>query len=549
MSDLNHTLQFCHRFYHRLVAVLFGLAVVCLLLTSLVCTNFMDIGEQSYLSWDPIPFQGLVLLGAILLCRMVPGSGLRSAPPVWLRWAVLLLAGCAGVLWVTATRFRLYADASLTADVTAHLMMRNNVDLEPGGYLSTYPHQSGLVLFHWVLNRLFRDNAIPAFRLLNVCAYVVVLWCLGEFCILLELGDGWCLGATVLGALFLPGLLYTTFVYGTLAGLALSMLACLWAIRFSRDGRWYSGLLCAGGLLAAIILKSNYQIFGIGVILYLLFRFFHTRSPKNLLLALLLIPLVLFGGMLPILILERKTGCSLRSGCTTLSWVVMGLGLGDGSRAPGWWDAYNTDSYALANYDPAVQKELVLQELGVRLRALKDPGFALSFFSRKTASQWADPLFQSVWLNQRMRDYTMLITGRTPEAFPGFVSALLSPGGSYSLARMFNVFQTLLYGGLVLSVCVPGKPSEEETLLRVIFLGGFLFHLFWEAKGQYTLPYYLLVFPLALMGYRRLAHADKHRLVRCLSLPVATILLGLAISLLLSAPLHGELGAYLALLS
>ncbi len=31
-------------------------------------------------------------------------------------------------------------------------------------------------------------------------------------------------------------------------------------------------------------------------------------------------------------------------------------------------------------------------------------------------------------------------------------------------------------------------------------LGGFLCYLFWEAKGIYTLPFYLLLFPLAAYG-------------------------------------------------
>lgn len=550
MKNMKNSLLFCSRCYHRLVKLLFGITSVCLLLTSLVCTNYLDLEERSYLSWDPIPFQGLILLAAILLCRVPDLRRERPTPkPAWLRWAVLLLAGLAGILWVLSTRFLPFADPSLTAKVTEHLILQDYSDLQPGGYLSAYPHQCGLVLFHWVLTWLFQSRAALAFQLLNVCAYVVVLWCLGEFCLLLGRGHGWCLTATILGALFLPGLLYTTFVYGTLPGLALSCLACLWAIRFSRDGKWPAGILCAGAILAAILFKSNYQIFGIGIILYLLFRFAATGKWENLLLAAVLLPLVLFGGMLPVVILERKTGYSLRSGCTTLSWVVMGLGLGDGSRAPGWWDGYNTDTYALANYDPAVQKALVMQELGVRLRALRAPGYALSFFSQKTASQWADPLFESLWINQMMQAYTMLKTGLAQGDFPGFVNALLSPGGSYILARIFNVFQTLLYGGLLLNVCVPEETTEEESLLRVIFLGGFLFHLVWEAKGQYTLPYFLLAFPLALNGYRRLARADSSRLSRCLFLPALTVIAGLAVSLCLSAPLHSALQAYLAFLS
>lgn len=36
--------------------------------------------------------------------------------------------------------------------------------------------------------------------------------------------------------------------------------------------------------------------------------------------------------------------------------------------------------------------------------------------------------------------------------------------------------------------------------LALIFIGGFVFHIFWEGKGQYTIPYFVLLFPYAVMG-------------------------------------------------
>ena len=37
--------------------------------------------------------------------------------------------------------------------------------------------------------------------------------------------------------------------------------------------------------------------------------------------------------------------------------------------------------------------------------------------------------------------------------------------------------------------------------MTTIFIGGFLFHTFWEAKGQYTMPYFTLLILLAIQGY------------------------------------------------
>ena len=40
-----------------------------------------------------------------------------------------------------------------------------------------------------------------------------------------------------------------------------------------------------------------------------------------------------------------------------------------------------------------------------------------------------------------------------------------------------------------------------KWLLPVIFIGGFLFHILWEAKGQYTLPYCVCLLPMCVWGY------------------------------------------------
>ena len=37
-------------------------------------------------------------------------------------------------------------------------------------------------------------------------------------------------------------------------------------------------------------------------------------------------------------------------------------------------------------------------------------------------------------------------------------------------------------------------------LLYTIFLGGFMFHTLWEMKARYTLPYVIILIPIASIG-------------------------------------------------
>ena len=51
-----------------------------------------------------------------------------------------------------------------------------------------------------------------------------------------------------------------------------------------------------------------------------------------------------------------------------------------------------------------------------------------------------------------------------------------------------------------------GEPDRWGMLLPgIVFIGGFLFHLVWEAKGQYSVVYFMLLLPYAYLGMERVA--------------------------------------------
>lgn len=493
------------RLYHGLVRVFFAVCAVCLFVSCLVCTNFLDLEERSHLTADNVLLQAalLLILGALCIFAPRPKGGADKLYTA-LRWVLVGIGGALGLLWVTSTRFIPYSDASLTLHVTQNLILQDYTDVMPGGYLAAYPHQSGLVIFHWVLIWLFGERSPLAFQYLNVGAYVGILILLGALARDIGLGKLGQLLSTLLGLMMLPLVLYTTFVYGTLLGLFCAMLGLRCALRVSMH--WVYGIFCLGFLAASIVFKSNYQIFAIGCLLYILVTGLLKKQPRIFVLAAGLILVILFSARVPVLILERKTGYDLHSGCTALSWVVMGLG-NSSDKGPGWWDNYNMESYLAAGMDPNVQKQQAMIDLRETLSRFT-PGSALSFFAQKTATQWSDPLYESVWLNRGMLGYT---AQKVPgSAWPAWVTALLSDRGDRTLALLLDPLQTILCCGFVLFALLPGSHKKEEgDLPSVILVGGFLFHLVWEAKGQYTLPYMVLAIPLAVEGWRKLRALRK----------------------------------------
>jgi hypothetical protein len=49
------------------------------------------------------------------------------------------------------------------------------------------------------------------------------------------------------------------------------------------------------------------------------------------------------------------------------------------------------------------------------------------------------------------------------------------------------------------------------TLLALIILGGFVYHLIFEAKSQYVLPYFIMMVPFAAYGFYSLVHLKLPR--------------------------------------
>lgn len=68
---------------------------------------------------------------------------------------------------------------------------------------------------------------------------------------------------------------------------------------------------------------------------------------------------------------------------------------------------------------------------------------------------------------------------------------------------MLDVLQSILYFGTLLFLIFDRKKRDlKKAGFIICFLGGFLLHFFWEAKCEYALLYYLMLYPYSIEGYR-----------------------------------------------
>lgn len=407
-------------------------------------------------------------------------------------------AGFLSMLIVLAGQYYPKFDQLHVMEAAARLNQHIYSDFEVGEYLFVFPFQTGTVLYFCLLSALFGSLNYVAFQIVN-CLWIALAYCffvkvadilwgsVGEECPYKSC-------VALMGLLFLPYLLYATFLYGTVVGMAFALLSVYTMLLYERNPKVYYLLICGLSMGTATVVKSNYMIFMIAQIVYLLLKIMSDKTPgfKKALpkLALIIALLGFFAiGRLGVdaYIGSVNDGVEVK-GIPMTAWIAMGLQ--DGKGAPGWYNGYNNGIYIENDFDYDRTAAAVGDEIKKIISGYpKDIQTSISFFVKKVSSQWNNPTFQSLWILEA-RDGKK---GLDP---------LLSGTGRYLYIFWTNLLQTWILAGAFLYAFLRfRKSSVEEIILPVTFVGGFVFHIFWEAEGLYAILYFPLLLPLCICGY------------------------------------------------
>ena len=205
---------------------------------------------------------------------------------------------------------------------------------------------------------------------------------------------------------------------------------------------------------------------------------------------------------------EARADFSFGKGVSMEAWAAMGTY--DSYIAPGWYEAkFVVTHFYEGNKDPEIIKELSSQSLREHLeRFSKDPAYTLSFFHEKTLSQWNEPTYQGLWLAEGRGHYGEL----------GPIASYLheNPNG---IKSYMNIYQQGIFALSLLSfVPMLRRRRILDAMLPTVFLGGFCYHLIFEAKSQYCMIYFLLLVPLTAIGVEWLAEQAAPLYAKVLSL-------------------------------
>lgn len=466
------------------VGILFGVILLFLGIISIFKTNYFVSGETTGYLMDFPPLH-LVSLVAVALLWWWLRPWLLKLDARWLFGGLTAAVLVVCVAMVLTTHTEPSTDQGEVLG-TARQWAANN--FSNSDYLKLFPNNIGLMLYFSLFSRLVGAGDITLIRLANVFWLVVAHGCLVLLADQLFKKPAVTRLTMLLVVSFYPLGLLVVFVYGNLAGLALSLGALLALSRWFTTEKLPYGLLAGILVGGAICLRNNSAIVLVAMVIFCLLDAVTARRWKSLAVAAVCLVLGLGVNQLALLVYAGLAGlASAPQGLPAIHWVL--IGLGECYKGPGWWGSDFTSNQINTFIQSGYSRDAIMAdswtELDVRMHAFRQPLYTLEFFFTKAASMWNHPGFQA---------------SRLTIGLPGYevVKPLLNGWG--------NLLQSIVP---IASGCWLGlnfkKLKTMQLFLAVPFIGWFLFHMVWEAKALYACTYFPLLLPYAALGLNELA--------------------------------------------
>lgn len=492
--------------------ILMLLILLCFLSACFFTTYINDMGTQIMLTGaDNLPITLLTLLPTLAMLWWLQKKQLLSTKillPLTLLWYVI-----GGSILIIFSRSVPAADPMTVYSIANAFADGNLAAIHPtDSYLSYYPHQIGLIAYYEILLRIW--NLLPIhldgyhlIKLLNV--FWACLFIFFQHLILKQLFHKEQINITYLLLMLmnLPLLIYTSFVYGEIPSLTFFHIG-VWAILRSmyvlnqpadkkRNKKYllYTLLsyLC---LICCIMLRKNAMILIIAVIGVTFIEALKQKKtmlwiniPVYLLIMLLTLPCVQQ-------FYETRANNHLSSGVTALSYFAMGMQ--ESARGEGWYNGFNFNTYESSGFDTALANRISLESIRERLGYFQEnPSQLLRFYKNKFRTQWCDGTYAC--LQATVNNFG----GRST-----FFHKLYNGDYDFLLLPFCNLLQNILYLGSLLFIIIQLKNKDTESTFHGFYLylpmigvlGGFLFHMIWEANSRYIFPYALMLYPYAAHG-------------------------------------------------
>lgn len=492
---------FCSRVAAGIGLLILGfLSVYTLLYTRRFESNHKEMPVEG--SGNPVLTLALMTI-VLLLMFYVVRTILRQEQNRERNLRILLVFTCIyavvyGIVWAFACKYYMMWDPKLVSfwgEQLAHGI--DDVSAGDIDYLTSYPHQIGLIAFLEQIYRIFGGENYHAFQILNAFgAGGIVFFGYRIIRMMTERLES----AAYFLLLMLschPLYIYVSFVYGEVLSVMFSFMAVYALLCYLKLRRKRDILLLAFSLTAACLIRSNCYIVIAAVGCVLGVKMISEKTLKHGAAFFCCLALFFASHSLLLHTYEERLNLSLHDGMPSILWVAMGLqegGVDDFEREAGWYNGFAWDVYVdESGRDQELSKERAREAIKESIHTFtENPSYGTDFFRRKITSQWAEPTYACLQETNRR------VEARSPLMDSFYKGELWGP-----FVRVMDVYQSLIYCGafLFLLLLIWKKTPVEKLGLFIVVIGGFIFYIFWEAKSRYVFPYFVMLIPMAACGW------------------------------------------------
>lgn len=444
-------------------------------------------------------FLRLIILFGLVVVSVLAGFAMEKTVSKNTHWEKIVVAVCCLIFWgvctwwVSMVPYKLEADQLIVWQNSALASQDNFIMQSYGGQMFLYPQQLGLSFLYELL---FRITGRTDHKLIGYCTAAMAPLTLfaGYQCAKEGSGIKAAMRFLPLMMLCLPYIIYSPYVYGDIPAISYSFVLVWLVLKFTKTKKLrYAVCACVAAALA-LLGRMNFWIVLIGVTIGLVYHALAKREYKMFLFAACIL-LSAYGSVKGVQYYNSyRSGYPVAEGMPSVLWVAMGLQ--EGGDAFGQYNNYSLTVYRESGFDKELSREIGNEEVKNRLQAfLNDPAYASAFFQEKMYVQWHDALFESIVFTSSF-EY--------PEDEPPkeIVSWVYSEEGSKAVERFSSHMLCIVYFFSIIGVA--GRYLKKEPIIEdiplIIFVGGFLFSIFWEAKARYVFPYFVLLHLYAAYG-------------------------------------------------
>ena len=289
----------------------------------------------------------------------------------------------------------------------------------------------------------------------------------------------------------LPLVFYTSFVYGEIPSFSCFSMGLYFLLRHEHETTHKKDLVFSAiAFTFSVLLRKNTLILIIAVLLAILFTWIKNQK-RDLAVYAILVGLCAIC-ILPMVqkIYEFRADNTLLPGVSAYSYFAMGMQ--EAPRGNGWYNGFNFNTYQETGLDNELADTISKVAIETRLKEFREnPTYALTFYLDKILSQWTDGSYAC-------RQAIVSAFGNRS----GFFASLFDGSVGLIFTGYCNIYQCVIYLGVLIFLIRNRHHANLLLYIGIIgIIGGFLFHIIWEANSRYILAYWLLMMPYAAMTF------------------------------------------------